>query len=189
MVGAVLTQNTAWTNVEKAIERLKAADALVLETIATLEPESLADLIRPSGYYNVKARRLQCFCRFLLESGGADALERLSTDELRARLLAVHGVGPETADDILLYAFERPVFVVDAYTRRIAIRVGLLQGDEHYETIRACFEQALGANVRVYNELHGLIVRHAKLHCRKAPSCDGCPLGDGCRNRNPAKIT
>ncbi len=182
MVGAVLTQNTAWTNVEKAIARLKAAKVLSPEAIVSLEPAGLAELIRPSGYFNVKARRLQSLCHFLLESGGETELQRLPTDELRVLLLAVHGVGPETADDILLYAFNRPVFVVDAYTRRIATRVGLLQGNEDYETVRASFEQGLGADAQLFNELHALIVLHAKQHCRKAPECGGCPLGDGCRH-------
>jgi endonuclease-3 related protein len=180
MVGAVLTQNTAWRNVERAIDRLKAAAVLETRAIAGLPPEELADLIRPAGYFNVKARRLQSLCNFLLESGGIAALERLSTDVLRSRLLAVHGVGPETADDILLYAFERPVFVVDAYTRRLGGRLGLLAGGEGYEEIRHSFETAIGLDTRTFNELHALIVHHAKYFCRKRPLCEECCLADHC---------
>ncbi len=180
MVGAVLTQNTAWTNVEKAIDRLKAADALEARTIAGQSPEQLAELIRPAGYFNVKAQRLRNLCRFLLESGGIAALEGRSNETLRRQLLAVHGVGPETADDILVYAFERPVFVVDAYTRRLGERLQLLHGGEGYEEIRNAFETAFGPDTRTFNELHALIVHHAKYFCRKRPLCSECCLADDC---------
>lgn len=180
MVGAVLTQNTAWTNVEKAIGRLKAVDGLDLRFIVNRPADELAELIRPAGYFNVKARRLQSLCRFLLESGGIAVLEERSTEVLRRQLLAVHGVGPETADDILLYAFERPVFVVDTYTRRLGDRLGLLQGGEGYEEIRNQFETAFGPDTRTFNELHALIVHHAKYRCRKRPLCGECCLADDC---------
>lgn len=180
MVGAVLTQNTAWSNVEKAIGRLKAAAVLDARRIADHPPDELAELIRPAGYFNVKARRLQSLCRFLLEAGGIAALERRSTEVLRRQLLAVHGVGPETADDILLYAFERPVFVVDAYTRRLGERLQLLRGGEGYEEIRTAFESAFGPDPRTFNELHALIVHHAKYFCRKRPLCNGCCLAEDC---------
>jgi endonuclease-3 related protein len=180
MVGAVLTQNTAWSNVERAIDRLKAAGVLDAGDIAGLPPEELAELIRPAGYFNVKARRLQSLCRFLLDAGGIPALERVPTETLRAQLLAVHGVGPETADDILLYAFERPVFVVDAYTRRLGGRLGLLEGGEGYEEIRHTFEAAFGPDARTFNELHALIVHHAKYFCRKRPLCGECCLASYC---------
>jgi endonuclease III related protein len=183
MAGAVLTQNTAWTNVEKAIARLVAANCLTPESIIALSPLALAELIRPAGYFNVKARRLQSFCQFLLDAGGIAILQREPTEPLRQRLLAVHGVGPETADDILLYAFERPVFVVDAYTRRIGGRMGLIDGTAPYETIRITFEKALGPDVMRFNELHALIVRHAKDACRKRPQCDACCLGSVCPGR------
>jgi endonuclease-3 related protein len=180
MVGAVLTQNTAWGNVEQAIDRLKADGRLDPAAIAACAPGTLAELIRPAGYFNVKARRLQAFCRFLLEAGGESALAALPTEALRSRLLAVHGVGPETADDILLYAFGRPVFVVDAYTRRIGVRLGLLRGGEGYEEIRHQFERALGPDVQAFGELHALLVRHAKECCRKRPLCGGCCLTADC---------
>jgi endonuclease III related protein len=180
MVGAVLTQNTAWTNVERAIGNLKQAKALSPAAIAKAQPRRLAAWLRPSGYFNVKARRLQAMCRWLIESGGVIKLKKIPTGELRQALLAVHGIGPETADDILLYAFQRPVFVIDAYTRRIFSRLGVIRGNEHYETLRHLFENALGPNVQVFNEYHALIVAHGKNVCRKRPVCGGCPLVDDC---------
>lgn len=180
MVGAVLTQNTAWTNVEQALDNLRAADALAAPVIAELDPGRLGTLIRPSGYFNVKARRLQAVCRFVIGAGGIDALAAMDTHALRTALLAVHGVGPETADDIILYVFDRPVFVIDAYTRRIFHRLGLASGKEPYEYLRAEFERALGPDVPVYQEYHGLIVRHAKEACRVRPACADCCLRPRC---------
>jgi endonuclease-3 related protein len=180
MVGAVLTQNTAWRNVERAIANLKGAGALEAARLAVLPAAELAALIRPAGYFNVKARRLQAFCRFVVASGGESALASLATPVLRRRLLAVHGVGPETADDILLYAFGRPVFVIDAYTRRLFARLGLARGDEPYEALRAGVERVLGPDAALFNELHGLIVRHAKAACAKTPRCAGCCLRRAC---------
>jgi endonuclease-3 related protein len=175
MVGAVLTQNTAWGNVERAIANLKAAGVLTPESIVALPHERLAALIRPAGYFNVKARRLRSFCEFLVESGGEPALADTPTGLLRARLLAVHGIGPETADDILLYAFGRPVFVIDAYTRRLFGRLGLASGQESYEDLRTGVERAIGPDPESLNELHALIVHHAKVACAKAPRCGGGP--------------
>jgi endonuclease-3 related protein len=180
MVGAVLTQNTAWPNVEKAIENLKRQGMLCPRAMMASAAQQVAALIRPAGYFNVKAQRLQNLCRFVLQNGGVEALAGLTTNALRRGLLAVNGVGPETADDILLYAFGRPVFVVDAYTRRIGQRIGLLRGDESYEAIRAAFETALPSDADLLNELHALIVRHAKEHCRKRPLCQGCCLRSQC---------
>lgn len=180
MVGAVLTQNTAWTNVEKAMANLKRARVWSPRAIVESHPRRLASLIRPSGYYNVKARRLRALCRWVVAQGGVRRLTALATDELRAELLAVHGIGPETADDILLYAFERPVFVIDAYTRRVFARLGMIRGDEAYETLRQRFELALGADVTLYNEYHALIVRHGKDTCRKRPRCEICCLASNC---------
>jgi endonuclease-3 related protein len=184
MVGAVLTQNTAWSNVEKAIANLVANNALAPEAILQAPVQQLAEWLRPSGYFNVKAGRLREFCRWYLERGGLAALQSLSTPELRHELLRVKGVGPETADDILLYAFARPVFVIDAYTRRLFSRLGTIQGDETYEELRAFFERGLGGaageNVGIFNEYHALIVIHAKEACRKQPLCKGCPLRRRC---------
>lgn len=183
MVGAVLTQNTAWVNVERAIANLRAARALAPATIAQAPLPQLAEWIRPSGYFNVKARRLQAMACWLVERGGVAALRRVDTDTLRSELLAVHGIGPETADDILLYAFDRPVFVIDAYTRRIFGRLTLVSKDTHYEHLRAAFEQALGPDVSLFNEYHALIVRHGKDVCKTKPQCAGCCLRERCASR------
>jgi endonuclease-3 related protein len=180
MVGAVLTQNTAWTNVEKAIANLVAHDWLDAGRIAGLRRQDLARCLKPSGYYNVKAERLQAFCRWYRQAGGYPALARLPTAELREALLAVTGIGPETADDILLYAFARPVFVVDAYTRRLFSRYELCRGDEPYEQLRTAVEAAGGADTGFFNELHALIVRHAKEVCRVRPRCSNCVLAGRC---------
>jgi len=180
VVGSLLTQNTAWPNVEKAIVNLKGEGALSAERIVSLPRVTLAELIRPSGYFNVKAERLVSLCDFVLAEGGLEALARLDTAELRRRVLAVKGVGPETADDIVLYAFGRPVFVIDAYTRRIFERLGLAQGGEGYEELRHGFEQALGPDPGLFNEYHALVVRHAKVSCRKRPECAPCILADRC---------
>lgn len=180
MVGAVLTQNTTWTNVERAIANLKRAKALSPEAIASARHARLAKWLRPSGYFNIKAKRLRSMCRWLLVQGGVRRLARLATEDLRAALLDVHGIGPETADDIVLYAFERPVFVVDAYTHRLFARLGHLNGDEGYETVRHLFEEALDADVRLFNEYHALIVRHGKEVCRTRPHCECCSLLEIC---------
>lgn len=183
MVGAILTQNTAWTNVEKAIARLKFAGALEPERLLAAPVTRVAEWIRPSGYFNVKAERLRNFCRWYVAAGGFEALVAEDTAPLRRRLLSVNGVGPETADDILLYAFERPVFVIDAYTRRILSRLALVAGDEHYERLRAFCEQALAGvpqPVVTFNEYHALIVLHGKDFCRKRPLCSRCVLRAHC---------
>ncbi len=176
MVGAVLTQNTAWTNVERAIANLKRAKVLTPEAIVAAPHARLARWLKPSGYFNVKTRRLKAMCRWLSGQGGVRALARLNTHDLRAALIAVYGIGPETADDIVLYAFERPVFVIDAYTRRIFRRLGHIRGDEGYETLRHLFENALGPDVAMFNEYHALIVAHGKDICRVKPRCTECSL-------------
>jgi len=186
MVGAVLTQNTAWINVERAIVNLRNAGALSPKAVVRAHPRRLAMWLKPSGYFNVKAKRLRAFCKWLIAQGGVRALARQPTDALREALLSVYGVGPETADDILLYAFERPVFVIDAYTRRLFSRLGLLRGDEDYETIRALFEQSLGSDTPLFNEYHALIVMHGKDICRPRPLCQKCSLSATCRRRGVA---
>lgn len=180
MVGAVLTQNTAWTNVERAITNLKRAKALSSEMIDSAPPQRLAAWLRPAGYFNIKARRLKAMCRWLIEQGGIRQIAKRPTDELRHALLTVHGIGPETADDILLYAFNRPVFVIDAYTRRIFARLGLIEGTEDYEILRRFFESALETSVPLFNEFHALIVVHGKDVCRKRPLCRICCLRENC---------
>jgi endonuclease-3 related protein len=180
MVGAVLTQNTAWSNVEKAIDNLVARNRLDPAAIVAARNDHLAGWLRPSGYFNVKAVRLKNFCRWYLQAGGFAALERMDTGALRQSLLGVNGVGKETADDILLYAFERPVFVIDAYTRRLFARLGLFAGDEDYDAMRRAIERVLGPDVPLFNEYHALIVRHAKDICRVRPRCAGCALKRRC---------
>jgi endonuclease-3 related protein len=180
MVGAVLTQNTAWTNVERAIGNLRSAARLSPEGVLGMSPDELARCLRPSGYFNVKADRLRAFCSALQAVGGEAGLAALPTPALRHALLAIHGIGPETADDILLYAFERPVFVIDAYTRRLLARTGLATGAEGYEVLRQAFERALGPDVALFNEFHALIVRHAKTACAPRPRCRGCCLAGSC---------
>ena len=175
-VGAILTQNTAWTNVEKAITELKSRRLLNLEALTRLSPAELAPLIRSAGFYNIKAARLAAFLGWLKKRGGFAALNRTPTSELRAQLLACHGVGPETADSILLYALGRTVFVVDAYTRRSLSRYGLIAGDEPYEQLRLMFEASLPRSPKLYSEYHALLVRLAKVNCRARPLCDSCPL-------------
>lgn len=181
MVGAVLTQNTAWTNVERAIDRLRAAGCLDAQSILDCDETTLPDLIRPSGYFNIKADRLRHLCRWYLSHGGYDRLKDRNTDDLRRDLLAVKGVGPETCDDILLYAFHRPVFVVDAYTVRIFTRLGLIDDDPGYELLRNGIENALPSDVRLFNEYHALIVQLGKNTCRPQPTCTNCPLHHNCR--------
>lgn len=180
MVGSVLTQNAAWINVERAIENLKGAGALSAKRIVAARHEQLAGWLRPSGYFNIKAKRLRNFCQWYLDEGGMRTLNRRDTRTLRHQLLAINGVGPETADDILLYAFERPVFVIDAYTRRLFSRLGLITGEEGYETLRHGFENALGPDVQVFNEYHALIVIHAKDTCKAKPRCGECALQKQC---------
>ncbi len=184
MLGAVLTQNTAWTNVERALQQLSAQIPLAAGALLALPETELAALIRPAGYFNVKARRLRAFCEAYVAAGGEPALSKLETSCLREWLLGIHGIGPETADDILLYAFDRPVFVIDAYTRRLFERLGIIGGGESYETLRMTFEQALGPDPALFNEYHALIVRHAKQVCRaRAPRCDPCCLAAGCSRK------
>lgn len=184
-VGAILTQNTNWGNVEKAIANLKAADRLTPSAIASLPPQELAALIRPAGYFNVKARRLQSFCSFVLEAAHGDLARLFAQDwqQLRQWLLAVNGIGPETADSILLYAANQPSFVVDAYTRRIFSRLGLVDEAIAYEPLRSFCMQQLPPDRQLYNELHALIVEHGKQHCRPRPRCEGCCLAAQCHYR------
>jgi endonuclease-3 related protein len=180
MIGAILTQNTAWNNVERALENLKRLGTLSTQAIMQCPKPRLAEALRPSGYYNVKADRLRSFCAWFLSKGELTALQRYPTTMLRRELLNIRGIGPETADDILLYAFERPVFVIDAYTRRLFARLGLIQGSEPYAQLRAQFESALNGQTPLYNEYHALIVRHGKDICRRKPRCALCTLAGSC---------
>ncbi|MSS73811.1 MAG: hypothetical protein EXS64_20340 [Candidatus Latescibacteria bacterium] len=183
MVGAILTQNTAWTNVEKAIANLKARDLMQPERLAALDPAALATLLRPAGYFNVKTRRLRAFLDYLLNTYGGEVgrMRREETARLRAELLSVHGVGAETADSILLYALGKPAFVVDAYTRRVFHRLGLSAADATYDDLQRMFVSALPRDVDLYNEYHALIVALGKDYCRPKPRCEGCPVKKHCK--------
>ena len=178
-VGAILTQNTNWKNVEKAIDNLKEVDCLSAQSMYSLPPEKLAELIRPAGYYNIKAGRLRNFLTFLQHEADWDMknLKGRELPELRQQILSIKGVGPETADCILLYGLEYPSFVVDAYTHRVLGRHGLAYEDIDYHELQAIFMDALPEDVAVYNEYHALIVRVGKDWCKKkAGFCNTCPL-------------
>lgn len=181
-VGAILTQNTSWTNVEKAITSLKQDGIMTPAAIRDIEPERLAQLIRPAGYFNVKSLRLKDFMAWLfLHYGGS--LERMFAGEwqtLRTELLQVRGIGPETADSILLYAGGKPTFVVDTYTRRLFHRLGLLPENAGYDETRVLFLKHLPSDVQLFNDYHALIVEQCKQFCRKKPLCSGCPLYNHC---------
>lgn len=180
IVGAILTQNTSWTNVAKAIANLQAAGCLEPERLHALDAAELEPLIRPAGYFRLKAKRLRNFTQWLFdEYGGAlDALDAVETRRLREELLGISGIGPETADSILLYAMDRPVFVVDTYTARIAVRHGLIEPDINYEQLQYLFESNLEPDVTLFNEYHALLVRTGKDFCKPTPRCEACPLND-----------
>lgn len=180
IVGAVLTQNTNWGNVEKAIANLRAGRVLNFQGIHELSTAKLAKMIRPSGYFNVKAERLKNLINFMMkEYGGSLAkMQRESLETLRPKLLSVNGIGPETADSILLYALEKPVFVIDAYTRRIFYRHNLSAHDADYHELQKVFMEGLSHDVKSFNEYHALIVRLGKDFCRPRASCEQCPLND-----------
>ena len=176
MLGAILTQNTNWKNVEQAITNLRKANCLTPEAIDLILTEELATLIRPSGYFNVKADRIKNFNVWYLANGQYSELVKLDTEELRNELLGIKGVGYETADDILLYAFERPVFVIDAYYRRVFSRIGIVDKDSCYEQLRHHIESHIDSDIKLYNQFHALLVEHCKNVCRVKPLCNGCVL-------------
>jgi endonuclease-3 related protein len=178
MLGAVLTQNTNWLGVEKAIANLKHKNLLNPDKLQALATEDLARLIKPAGYFNLKARRLKNLIEFLAEaySGDLETMGQTETGQLRKELLAVNGVGPETADSILLYALERPVFVVDTYTYRVMNRHGLVGEQVSYDELQELFTQHLPLDISLFNQYHALLVRVGKLHCQPKPRCQECPL-------------
>ncbi len=183
MIGAILTQNTNWRQVEKAIEHLREADCLDAESILRCSEEILQQWIRPAGFFRQKARRLRALARFYQQQGGARAMRARPLADLRRELLALHGVGPETADSILLYALDKPVFVIDAYTWRIARRLGwVAERERDYHRLQAFFQSRLPEDVPLWQEYHALLVQHAKSHCRKAPRCLSCPLREDCQH-------
>jgi len=180
IVGAILTQNTSWGNVERAIANLRSAQMLTPSAMSAARMARLAALVRPSGYFRQKAKKLKAFVRFLQREYGG-SLKRMfdaPTELLREKLLSVHGIGPETADSILLYAGKHAVFVVDAYTHRIFGRHGITNGKPEYESVRALVETALPRDSQLFNEFHALVVNTGKNWCRKKePRCAECPLG------------
>jgi len=177
-VGAILTQNTNWSNVEKAIGNLKREGLLDVRRLQESDGEVLAETIRPSGFFRVKARRLRAFIDFLVGryDGSMELMAREDAPALRERLLAVHGIGEETADSILLYALGKPVFVIDAYTRRVLSRHGIADGSASYGHLQSLFHRELERDAAIYNEFHALFVRVGKECCRPKRLCESCPL-------------
>lgn len=182
IVGAILTQSAAWGNVEKAISNLKAREVLSVDRLWQLPEGELARLIYPSGYYNVKARKIKAFVDWLGAhyDDNLDRLFALDVPALRQELLSVHGVGEETADSIILYAAHKPIFVIDAYTRRIVTRLGLAPANNSYEAFQALFMDNLHHEEVLFNEYHALLVCHGKATCQRVPVCDGCCLTSLC---------
>jgi len=178
MVGAILTQNTSWKNVEKAIERLKEKGVLNPKGIRELRKSTLSSLIRSSGYFRIKSERLKVFVDFLFDEygGSIKRMKRERVGVLRRKLLDVKGIGPETADSILLYGLKKPVFVVDSYTKRILSRHGILSEKASYEEVQNLFMDHLPHDERLFNEYHALLVHLGKTLCKKVPRCDRCPL-------------
>lgn len=178
IIGAILTQNTSWDNVEKAIASLKVSGSFTPEGLFSLPTEKLALLIKSSGYFNIKAKRLKNFLSFLFADYDGDITRMMKEDGLilRHKLLSVNGIGPETADSILLYAAEHPVFVIDAYTRRIFSRHGYIDADATYHQMQELFMKYLPQDTYLYNEYHALIVRVGKELCRTTPNCVSCPV-------------
>ena len=178
MVGAILVQNTAWKNVEKAIRNLADADLLDPQALANVDTEELQELIRPAGYFRLKTKRLLHLVRHVVDqyNGNLDAMFSVDLSALREALLRLNGIGPETADSILLYAGGLPTFVVDTYTHRVLARHGWIDYEAQYYEIKDMFEAELEQDVGLYNEFHALLVRVGHRHCRKTPKCDGCPL-------------
>ncbi|HEV7499352.1 MAG TPA: hypothetical protein VGQ33_05075 [Vicinamibacteria bacterium] len=184
-LGAILVQNTAWANVARALDVLRASGLLSYEALKDLPATAIAPLIRSSGCFNVKARRVRAFLDFLGSAygGRVEAMGESGPHVLRAQLLAVPGIGRETADSIALYAAEQPLFVVDAYTRRVFSRLGLIRGNEPYDVLQRTFMDALPADVALYNDYHAQVVRLAQSSCRVRPLCASCPLDDVCPKR------
>lgn len=177
-VGAILTQNTNWSNVEKAIANLRKDKVLNPKALHDMSRDRLASLIRPAGYFNIKAKRLKNFIDLLMHeyNGSISRMKKEDSGSIRTKLLSVNGIGPETADSIILYALEKPVFVIDSYTKRVLSRHNILDHDASYDTFQGLFHLKLRENIRLFNEYHALFVRLAKEFCRTKPLCTGCPL-------------
>jgi len=192
IIGAILTQNTAWKNVEKAIENLKKNNLLSPKSLFAVPINSLAELIRSSGYYNQKAKKIKNFLDYFIHtySGSIDLIKQQKTEILREELLAINGIGPETADAILLYALQKPIFVVDSYTRRIFSRHNWFYEDISYQEMQDFFMDKLEKNVALFNEFHALIDYIGHYFCKKNPNCVSCPLVDRlpCNSKDSVKL-
>ena len=183
IVGAILTQNTSWKNVEKAIYNLNKEKLLSADKISKINIKKLASAIKPSGYYNQKAEKLKIFSNYLLKNynGILKKLFSKNIPELRKELLSIKGIGPETADSIILYSAEKPIFVIDNYTKRIFSRLGFCNENCKYDELQELFMKSLKPDVKMFNNYHALLVEHAKNNCRKKPVCTGCLLSVNCR--------
>ena len=183
-IGAVLTQNSSWQNVKKAITNLKDNTELELDILLAIPNKKLASLIKSSGYYNIKAKRLKALLKFMAgcDSGGwRQFLRTAKLETARSKLLSIHGIGPETADSILLYAANRPTFVIDKYTVRFGARYGLFESKTGYDSAKEFFMINLPRRAKLFNEYHALLVMLGKDYCRSKPLCNGCPLKKRCR--------
>ena len=182
ILGAILTQSVAWTGAERALNNLKRAECVSLQTLRDISEAELATLIRPSGYFNAKAKKVKAFVHHLWDNYDGDLASMLSRDlaDLRPELLSIHGIGKETADDIVLYAAGQPSFVIDSYTRRVVQRLGLDPLEESYGSYQSLFNDGLPAEPELFKEYHALLDQHAKVTCRKKPQCAGCCLLDMC---------
>jgi endonuclease-3 related protein len=181
IIGAVLTQNTAWPNVERAIANLKRKKLLSFKKLSHAKIDEITSLIKPAGYFNIKAKRLKNLLEFMAKNykGSLAKMQKLDAYKLREQLLNINGVGPETADSILLYALDKPIFVVDAYTKRIFSRLKMVPEDVSYEEAQKLFMENLTKDTRLFNEYHALIVKLGKDYCKKRkPLCHKCPIRD-----------
>ena len=178
-IGAILTQNTSWKNVEQALDNLHKNRLIDLKKLANIKESALADLIKCSGYYRQKAKKLRIFAKHALESGSLN--DFFEKKNLRDELLSVWGIGPETADSIMLYAAEKPIFVIDAYTKRIMSRFGVCKSDVDYHVLQGYFHKRLPRDEKLFNEYHALFVELAKRNCKKVPVCSSCPIKKSCQ--------
>jgi endonuclease-3 related protein len=180
IIGAILTQNTNWNNVDRAINNLKRHSLLDFTRLSEISEEELCRLIRPAGYYNQKAERLKAIAQFF-QTNPLNKCNHLSIQEIREKLLSIKGIGEETADSILLYAFDKPMFVVDAYTKRIFYRLGFFQDNISYKEAQDFFMKHIKPDARLYNEYHALLVKLGKEFCKRKPKCEGCILNHLCK--------
>ncbi len=183
IIGAILTQQAAWKNVEIAIKNLKEENLIEPKLLYDLQTTKLEQLIKPSGFFKVKTKRLRSFLKFFIEKydGDLEKIFKSPLQDLRKILLSVYGIGPETCDSIILYAGEKPVFVVDAYTLRLCERYPIIKSKK-YEEVREFFERNLPKDVNLFKEFHALIVELGKNYCKVKPLCEKCPLNEGCKH-------